>query len=173
VINYLPYIIGFVSLLGGIYLFIISFNLYQPNFRTKERQDRFFRTLTKFGFYLKFISLILIINGFYNLFYNDIGIYNIGSQTVRNSWTPSIKRDLINNCMTEIGQKAKDYPAISHKYCKCAMSKIADSISYEKYIEIIRKPKNERINAITTIVSDCLTEFHNKIEEQEKNQSSR
>ncbi len=55
--NYLPYIFGLTSLLGGLYLFLLSFRLYRPKHKTNEQIQRYDKWLKKFGTLTKICSI--------------------------------------------------------------------------------------------------------------------
>src|SRR5690554_3636431 len=111
-IQYLPYILGTVSLLGGIFIFLLAFKIYQPKHKTEKDKERFERWHDKFGIFLKIASILLIINGAYDLIANNPDRYKIGSSE-KTEWTESDRQELINRCIYQAGQTATNYPSIA------------------------------------------------------------
>lgn len=98
--QYLPYIFGSVSFLGGVYLFLLSFKIYKPKHKTEEQRERMKKWHEKFGSFMKIASIIFIINGAYDLFARNPDRYSIG-QTKKTEWSASDKQALIENCMRD------------------------------------------------------------------------
>ena len=86
-INYLPYIFGLTSFLGGLYLFLLSFRLYKPKHKTEEQKERYSKSLEKFGTIMKVCSVILILNGSYDLIKRDPDRYSVGNGNRNSEWT--------------------------------------------------------------------------------------
>lgn len=85
--TYLPYIFGLTSFLIGLYLFLLSFRLYKPKHKTEEQKDRYEKTFKKFGGLWKVASIILILNGSYDLLTRDPNKYRFDNENNNYEWT--------------------------------------------------------------------------------------
>ena len=170
--NYLPYIFGLTSLLGGLYLFLLSFRIYKPKHKTENQNERY-DWLEKFGTLTKICSVILILNGSYDLIKRDPDRYRIGSSNNKRQWTAEDKRILIQNCMRDARTTATNYPQITLDYCECSMTKIMDSMSYDEYVKSLGKSQEEQMKIIVPIIKDCINELRQEIDSADKKKSGR
>jgi hypothetical protein len=163
-INFLPYIFGLTNLLIGLYMFLLSFRLYKPKHKTDQQKERFEKTLNKFGTAIKICSIILILNGAYDLIKRDPERYRIGSVSNKKEWSNEDKESLIKNCIIETGQTGINYPQITKEYCDCSIEKIMDSRTREEYEKILSKPQTEKLKEMLSIVQDCVDELKQRID---------
>ncbi|HUX61886.1 MAG TPA: hypothetical protein VMV32_11290 [Ignavibacteriaceae bacterium] len=164
--DYLPYILGLTSFLGGIYLFLFSFQLYKPKHKTEEQKERYENSFEKFGTLMKVCSVILIINGSYDLITRDPDRYRIGNENKNKNteWTSEDRAILIKNCMRDAGQTAINYPQITKEYCTCSVDKIMKAMTKDQYEKSLSKPKDEQIKEVLPIFQDCVTELKQRID---------
>jgi hypothetical protein len=152
----LPYIFGTVSFLGGIYLGLFSFKIYRPKQKTEEQKSKFDDWLKKFGTIGKICSIILIINGAYDLIKRDSNRYKINKENTERVWTSADREILIKNCMREAQTTAENYPEITREYCECSMDKIIDSLSYDEYVKSLKEPQEKQLELIMPIIQGCV-----------------
>jgi hypothetical protein len=171
--NYLPYIFGLPSLLGGLYLFLFSFRIYKPKYKTDKHKERYHHWLEKFGALMKICSVFLILNGSYDLIKRDTERYKIDSSNNTRQWTAEDKRILIKNCMHGARTTATNYPQITRDYCECSMTKIMNSMSYEEYVKSLKKPQEEQMKIIVPIIQNCINELKKRIDSVDKKKSGR
>jgi hypothetical protein len=60
---YLPFALEMLAFGVGIYLFLISFRIYRPRFKTERAEEKFDNFVNTFGNTAKIASLILVLNG--------------------------------------------------------------------------------------------------------------
>jgi hypothetical protein len=60
---YLLFALEMLAFGVGIYLFLISFRIYRPKFKTEKAEEKFDNFVNTFGNTAKIASLILILNG--------------------------------------------------------------------------------------------------------------
>ncbi len=99
IINYFPYINGFVFFLSGLCLFLFSFRIYRPKYKTVEQALKFDNMLRTWGNQWKFGSIVMILFGAYTLIRHDPNMYRLNSTIENNKWTDQDKTALIKNCM--------------------------------------------------------------------------
>jgi len=163
----LPYIFGTVSLVGGIYGGLLSFGIYRPKHKSEEQKAKFDDWLKKFGTIMKICSVIMIINGGYDLIERDVSRYQIGSVKTERGWSAEDRNVLINNWMKEVQTLADKYPDLAIEYCECSVDKIMDTISYQEYVKIANMPKEKRLEEIMSIIHLCVEEFRLDIDKVE------
>lgn len=152
-IDYLPYIFGLTSFLGGLYLFLFSFRLYKPKHKTEVQKESYEKSLEKFGTLMRICSIILILNGSYDLIKHDTDRYKIGSR----QWTDTDKRFLINDL-----KKSKyiaHYPQFADKACECMADNIIKNLSLADYSKMMNVEPNERFIQLRPFIKNCLDEF--------------
>lgn len=66
--SYLPFALEMLAFAAGIYLFLISFRIYRPEFRNETAEDKFDNFVNTFGYTVKIVSLILIVNGLIEIY---------------------------------------------------------------------------------------------------------
>ena len=162
--TYLPYIFGLTSFLIGLYLFLLSFRLYKPKHKTEEQKDRYEKTFKKFGGLWKGASIILILNGSYDLLTRDSNKYRFDNENNNYEWTSENKEIHIKNCMRDAGSTATDYPEITKDYCECSTDKMMQMMSKEQVENIMAKPQTEQINEIIPVIKDCVEELRQGID---------
>lgn len=169
-INYLPYIFGLPSLLGGLYLFLFSFRLYKPKHKTEEQKERYEKSLEKFGTLMKVCSVILILNGYYNLVMRAPDKYRVGNRNSNSNseWTSEDRTIFIKNCMRTAGPTATNYPQITKEYCECSMDKIMKAMTKEHYEKSLSKPKEEQVKEVLPLLQDCIDELKRHIDSVER-----
>jgi hypothetical protein len=94
-VNYMPYINGAVFFLGGLYLFLFSFRIYQPKHKTVEQALKVDNLLRTRGNQMKFGSIFMILFGAYNLIWHNPDLYRLNSDIENNKWTDKDKAVLI------------------------------------------------------------------------------
>ena len=163
-INYLPYIFGLTSFLIGLYLFLFSFRLYKPKHKRDEQKERYEKTLGKFGTLMKICSVILILNGSYDLITCDSGGYRVGDGNRNSEWTSEDRAILIKNCMRDAGPTATNYPQITKEYCECSIDKIMKAMTKDQYKKSLTKPQEEQIKEVLPLFQDCVDELEQRID---------
>ncbi len=163
-INYLPYIFGLTSFLGGLYLFLLSFRLYKPKHKTEEQKERYSKSLEKFGTIMKVCSVILILNGSYDLIKRDPDRYSVGNGNRNSEWTSEDRAILIKNCMRDAGPTATNYPQITTEYCDCSMDKIMKAMTKDQYEKSLSKPQADQIKEVLPLFQDCVDELKQRID---------
>ena len=163
-INYLPYIFGLTSFLGGLYLLLLSFRLYKPKHKTEEQKERYEKSLEKFGTLMKICSVILILNGSYELIKRDPDRYRVGSENRNSEWTSEDRAILIKNCIRDAGPTATNYPQITKEYCDCSMDKIMKAMTKDQYEKSLSKPQEEQIKEVLPLFQDCVDELKHRID---------
>ena len=167
-ITYLTYIFGLSSFLIGIYLLLLSFKLYKPKHKTEEQKDRYEKTFIKFGRLWKVASIVLILNGSYDLLTRDPNKYSFDTDNKNYQWTSEDREIHVKNCMQDAGSTATDYPEITKDYCECSVDKMMKVMSKEQVESILEKPQAEMINEIIPIIKDCVDELKKGIDIQKK-----
>lgn len=167
-ITYLPYIFGLSSFLIGIYLLLLSFKLYKPKHKTEEQKDRYEKTFIKFGRLWKVASIVLILNGSYDLLTRDPNKYSFDTDNKNYEWTSEDREIHVKNCMRDAGSTATDYPEITKDYCECSVDKMMKVMSKEQVESILEKPQAEMINEIIPVIKDCVDELKKGIDIQKK-----
>jgi len=165
--QYLTYIFGSVSFLGGVYMFLLSFKIYKPKHKTEEQRERMKKWHEKLGSFMKIASVILIINGAYDLIARNSDRYKIG-QTEKTEWSASDNQVLVENCMRDAKTTATNYPIITREYCECSMGKIMSEITYTAYVESLKKPTDEQLKIIMPLIQECVDELRKRIDEENK-----
>lgn len=162
--NYLPYIFGLSSFLGGLYIFLVSFRLYKPKHKTEEKKERYEEWLKKFGFFMKICSVILILNGLYDLVIHNPDRYKIGYGNGTSEWTSGDRITLIKACMRDAGPTAINYPKITKEYCECSVDKIMKVMTEKQYEQSLSKPQEEQFKEIFPIIQECVTNLKRGID---------
>jgi ATP-dependent Lon protease len=162
--NILPYIFGTVSFFGGLYLFLLSYRIYRPKHKTQEQELKFENWLTKFGTISKVCSIILILNGGYDLIVRDSDRYRINHAKKIHKWTIEDKEILIKNCIRDSKTTGIKYPHLIKEYCECSTINIMESMTNEEYLQSIEKTQREQMNNIMPIIQDCLNNLKHKID---------
>jgi ATP-dependent Lon protease len=171
--NYLHLIFGIASLLVGVYLFLLYFRIYVPKFKKIEQKEKFEESARKFGTLIKICSIIMIINGGYDLIVRDASRYQIGSSEKKEEWTSEIKEILIDECVLKAGNKANISPETSRIYCECVIEKIANSLTYSEYKEMNNNFDEEQKKLFMSLIEDCLNQHKARIDSLENQKSSR
>jgi hypothetical protein len=168
ILNYLPYIFGLTSLIGGIYTFLISFKIYRPKFKTEEKKLKFEELIKKFGTLMKICSVILILNGSYDLIKHDPDRYRVTSKNINNEWTKEDREQLLSYTLKATEKNLIIYPTLTRKYCECSVEKIISTMTKEQYLKLSKRPQNEQNNYMINLVKDCRNLFKNQIDSIEK-----
>jgi hypothetical protein len=164
--QYIPYVFGAISFFVGLYLFLLSFKIYQPKNKTDDQKERMEKWYQKFGTLMKVVSIILIINGLYDLIARNPDRYKI-SEKEKTEWTESDRQSLIKGCLKDAQESATLYPEFTKEFCECTIDKIMTNMTYEEYIESHKLPKEEQVANTKSLIQDCLDELQRKIEENE------
>jgi hypothetical protein len=162
--NYLPYILGLISFLGGIYIFLISFKIYRPKLKTEEKKIKLDESLKKFGTLMKICSIIMILNGSYDLIKHDPNRYIVKSKNINNEWTKEDREELLRYSLKATEKELIIYPTIIREYCECSVEKIMSTMTKEQYLELSKRPQNERNNYIKNLVQDCINQLKNQVD---------
>jgi hypothetical protein len=162
--TYLTYIFGTISSLIGFYLFLVSFKIYTPKHKTENSKIRFDESQRKFGSFLKVASIVLILNGAYDLIIHDTERYLIGSAKVTNEWTSNDRDQLINECIIGAGKTGEKYPELVKEYCECSTNKIMDAFTKAQYINDTKKTEEERMKILKPVFQSCIDEFEISID---------
>jgi hypothetical protein len=162
--EYLPYIFGTVSFLGGIYLFLYFFKIYKPKFKTDEAKSRYEKAQAKFGTISKIASIVMILSGGYDLIVHDTERYTISNNVKQNEWTKEDRERLISDCIQSSGTTGKKYPVLIKKYCECSTNRIISSLTKDQFIEENKKTKEEQMKSLLPVFQNCLDELKIKID---------
>ncbi len=160
--NYLPYILGASFFLLGIYIFLVSFKIYKPQFKSDERKVKHDIWLQKFGSFAKPASILLILNGGYDLIYQDVERYRYFKP--KTEWNNEIKDSMVVGCLREAKVLSAKYPDIAICYCECAFEKTSKKMSSQEYLTIVNNPnEKEKADLIMPTIQGCLDEVKRKI----------
>ncbi len=121
----------------------------------------------------KNLFYILILNGSYDLIKRDPERYKIGLFSKGRQWTEEDRKILIQNCMRDAKTTAIEHPEITLNYCKCSMTKIMDSMSYDEYVKSLEKPQDEQMKIIVPIIQSCIDELRKGIDSVDKKDRGR
>jgi hypothetical protein len=170
IINYYPYISGSVSFLFGLYLFLLTFRIYKPKYKTVEQALKIDGLLKTWGNWWKVGSIVMILFGAYNLIWHDPDFYRLNSTVENSKWTNKDKAVLIKMCMKGAVVGSKKYPQITLDYCTCSVDKIMKSIGRKEYIENSSKSADEQYKIDSPFIQGCLIIFSHQIDsiKQEK-----
>jgi hypothetical protein len=163
--NYFPYINGSIFFLGGLYLFLFSYGIYKPKYKTVEQALKVDNLLRTTGKRWKFSSIIMILFGLYNLIWHDPDFYRLNSTVENNKWTNKDKAVMIKNCMKGARVGAKKYPQITLDYCTCSIDKLIQSIGKKEYIE---KSADEEYKLDSPLIQGCLIIFSRRVDSAKK-----
>lgn len=162
--QYLPYIFGLTSLVLGSYLFLTYFGIYKPKYKTEEGKIRFEKSKEKFGSLLKICSIIMILNGAYDLIIHDKDRYMIIKKTAPGEWTNEDRDNMINECLHDAGNTTIQYPELTKVYCECGVDKLMKTFTKEQYITEGRKPIDERKKVLLPLYQDCLNQLKMRVD---------
>jgi len=98
------------------------------------------------------IILIILISGY--------GIYS-GIKNKR--WTAESEKILIDKCISDSKQMAKNYPELTNEYCKCSTEKIQAEFTQSEYVEITKMSIEKQTKKLLPVFQSCLTEYQTKI----------
>ncbi len=150
----LPLIFGIPFFLFGVYSFALSFKMYRPKHKTEEQNARFDNWLRKYGTLTKVASIVMILNGGYDLIVRDPGRY-----TITRGWTPQDRELLINYCVRDSKDNGEKYPQITREYCECSMDKIIAGMTVEAYESSLGKSLDQQKKQLLPLFNDCLTRY--------------
>ena len=159
--QYLPYIFGTVSFLGGIYVFLLAFKVYIPK-KTADGKQRMKEWHKKFGTMMKVCSIFLILNGSYDLFSGDTDRYRMGTSK-KTEWEKGDKETLIKTCI-----KDARIPQHVKTYCDCSIGKIISNMTYKEYKEVLEMDNAEQVKRLKPIVQDCIMNINKETTKKEK-----
>lgn len=165
--EYLPIIFGSTSLLLGVWLLSYSFKLYKPKHKTNEENEKYNNWHKKFGTFSKIASIILILNGGYDLLNHNSDRYKINSSK-KSEWTEEDRQVMIENCLRDAKTNTTKYPQIMKDYCECSVDKIIAAFTKEKYLESLKKTQEEQITEQLPIFQSCLDDLKIRIDSVEK-----
>jgi hypothetical protein len=163
-IYYLPYIFGLTSFSVGLYLFLRSFGLWKPKPSVEEQKGRYGIAPVKFGTFMKVCSVILILNGSYDLIMRNPERYRIGGGRRNAEWNSEDRAILIKSCMRDAGSTSANYPQITKEYCDCSTSRIMNAMTKDQYEKSLSKPQEDQIKEVLPIFQDCLDELKQRID---------
>ncbi|RTY85448.1 hypothetical protein [Flavobacterium sp. GT3R68] len=166
--HYLPYIFGISTLLLGIYLFLISFGIYNPKNRTTEQIKKSESFQEKYGIFMKIISVILILRGGYNLLNANPERYAINSSKKESVWSETAKDSLNKYCLIGMGKQGLEFEKINFDYCNCTSEKIMKTYSQEEYENIIKRSQEEQYKIFSELVKECKDKLNQKIDSIQK-----
>ena len=102
------------------------------------------------------IIIIILVSG-----YNIIKYVSHKKQSKK--WTFESEEILINKCLLDSKNMAKEYPILTKEYCSCSMRKIMDSISQEEYLKISKKNVEVQKKFLVPIFKNCLSNYQTEI----------
>ncbi|MCF6403680.1 hypothetical protein L3C95_12385 [Chitinophaga filiformis] len=166
--NFLPYIFGLTSFLCGLYLFLRSFGLWKPRHKTEEQRVRYVNPLEKYRTFWKVCSVILILNGSYDLIMRNPDRYRIGNAESKAEWALEDRAILIKNCMRDAGPTATNYPQIASEYCACSIDRIMTTMTKDQYVKSLSKPQEDQMKELLPIFQSCLDKLKQRIDSEDK-----
>ena len=110
------------------------------------------------------MSILLIINGLYDLIANNPDRYRIGTQE-KTEWTESDRQEFIEGCISQAGVTANEYPSIATEYCECSIDRIMESMTYLEYVENSKKTAEEQMRKLMPLIQPCTDELNRQIDE--------
>ena len=152
--TFLPYIFGFVSLLSGLFILLISFRIYNPK-RTEEQAAKFESTQNKYGVLIKLLSIILIVNGAYNVFNPDPSRFQINTLTPIQTWSTEDIVELKRRCMTTALKNNNDSLTASD-YCDCTTLKITTAMTVKEFNSYDKADKETISKKLLPIIQECI-----------------
>ena len=156
--QYSPYIFGIISLLIGLIIFLFSFKILIPKKRREESKSKVVNFREKFETLMKVCSIILILNGAYDLIIRDSEKYQLGFSE-RTVWNDSDREHLINCCLQEVLKTKSNYPELSKQFCACSVDNIMSKISYTEHLRRLEKTPEEQDRLVAPLLQECLNEF--------------
>ena len=165
--QYLPYIFGTVSLLGGIYVFLLAFKIYVPKQKTENGKQKMKDWHKKFGTMMKVGSIFLILNGSYDLFSGDSDRYNIGTSE-KTEWENGDKDSLVKVCIKDAKPTTEKNRQRVKKYCDCSLAKIISNMTYKEYTEILNMENDKQMVKLKPIIQDCMIQLKQETDKKDK-----
>lgn len=86
-------------------------------------------------------------------------------------WNNEDSKVMVNQCIRDSKEMGVKYPEFTKEYCNCSTKKVQDAMSKQKYNEFLKKSLLEQTDILLPIFQDCLTEYQNKIKEEEAKQN--
>jgi hypothetical protein len=169
-INYLPYIFGISSLLLGIYLFLVFFEIYKPKKLTEQTKEK----SESFKSMMKIFSVILIFNGGYDLLNSNPERYKIEASESKKEisdeiWTDNDRQILVEKCIKESGQIAIDNPNIVKEYCECSIDNVMLAMTKKEYLINSQKTREEQMKVQMPLFQMCYDNMTKKLDSLYKN----
>lgn len=98
------------------------------------------------------ILIIILISG-----------YRIYSGIKNKRWTSENEKILIDKCISDSKEMAKNYPELTKEYCKCSTEKIQAEFDKSEYIEIMKMSIEMQTKKLLPVFQSCLNEYQTKI----------
>jgi hypothetical protein len=165
--NYFPYINGSVFFLGGLYLFLLSFRIHKPKYKTVEQALKVDDLLKTWGKLWKVGSIVMILFGAYNLIWHDPDFYRLNSSIEKSRWINKDKEELLKICINKVGKIDKEHPQAVTSYCSCITDKFM-KMNKQEYLDDLSMPKKEQDNKFNPMIQGCAIDYHHRVDSAEK-----
>jgi hypothetical protein len=98
---------------------------------------------------------------------------------VKNNWANKEKaewqekdfKEMVHQCILETKEMGTKYPELTKEYCSCSIKQIQDNFKKDEYESTLSKPLDEQRKLILPIIQSCLTEYRNKMSQENKNKN--
>lgn len=154
------------SFITGVYLLVLSFELYKPKFKTDEKKIKFDKYFDKNKNILKVLSIIMLVQGVLNII--PSGNANNNQLIDKNKqWTKEDITNLQLSLMNSMKEDALNMPDATRIFCDSCANLISRNMSYYEYIELMKKGSDDQRKVIFPIVYYQVEKF-NKIKDSVK-----
>jgi hypothetical protein len=76
---------------------------------------------------------------------------------------------MVDQCILDSKDMATKYPELTKEYCSCSTKQIQSKFRKDEYYMTLSKPFEEQKKIVLPVFQSCLTEYQNKIKNQENN----
>lgn len=85
-------------------------------------------------------------------------------------WPQNEKDKYIQECLMGLDSTAIKYPDLAKEYCECSMETIMNSMNYEQYNDIFKRPEEEQLKILEPLIQNCLDRLIFKIDSIQRTQ---
>jgi len=149
----LPYLFGLTRFILGVFLL---FKVVKWN--SKEGQQAS-------SIWLKIIAVACFASGLYTLIFSKPNDYRL----LKDRWEDDDRAIMIEKCLQETHEMAQQHPEIMRAYCECSVDAEVDHFSKSEYLELIKKPNEERVKIELPVFKHCLDEMQGKLQTKREN----
>ncbi len=158
-IQILPYVFAFTSILGGAYIALLGFKIINPKKDNPEHQERMVKWHKKFGTFAKIGGIFLVIIGTINLVFPELSAINLDQEQKSKNWSQEQKDDfkhkIINssNYLQSINTDTADLVA------KCFVEKYSAKYSVADLWELDKLPQDSVLKITIPIINECFKQY--------------